>query len=256
MSSSNTSAAVIFKQRLRQQELLIGTWIKTPSHIVAEVLAGTELDVLCLDAEHAPFDRVTLDTSILACRANSKAVLVRVPSNDPAQVLNALDLGSSGVIIPHVMTRTSAQTSAASALYGPGGRGYAGSSRAALYTRKPMSQHIADSNAATSIIAQIEDREGVRYVEAIASVPEVDCLFIGRADLAVSLGVNNPASSEVIVAAQHVCEAARAAGKVVGMFLTDPGEIPGWRALGVSLFLLESDHVFMLKGAAALKRLV
>ena len=53
---------------------MVGTWLKTPSYIVAEVLAGSDLDVLCLDAEHAPFDRGDLDAAVLACRANDMPV--------------------------------------------------------------------------------------------------------------------------------------------------------------------------------------
>ena len=61
-----------FKQRLAASEPLIGTFVKTPSLIVVEVLSLSALDGLCLDAEHAPFDRAALDTCILAARAADK----------------------------------------------------------------------------------------------------------------------------------------------------------------------------------------
>lgn len=89
-----TVAPRSLKVALANKELLVGTWIKTPSHIIAEVLASTDLDVLCLDAEHAPFDRLALDSCVLACRSRFKSVLIRPPSSAPEHLLNALDLGS------------------------------------------------------------------------------------------------------------------------------------------------------------------
>ena len=64
------------------RDLLIGTWVKTPSPVVCEVLGKTDLDALCLDAEHAPFGRLELDACISATRAAGLAPLVRVPSAD------------------------------------------------------------------------------------------------------------------------------------------------------------------------------
>ena len=64
-----TTPAARFRQRLRARELLVGTWVKTPAPVVCEVLAGTGLDVLTLDAEHAPFGRAELDGCLAVCRA-------------------------------------------------------------------------------------------------------------------------------------------------------------------------------------------
>lgn len=244
---------VNFKERLRSKELLVGTWIKTPSTIVTEVLSGSDLDVLCLDAEHAPFDRGDLDTSILAARASRMPVVVRVPSAEPHQILNALDLGATGVVVPHVRTGNDARALADACFYKPAGRGYAGSSRAANYTRRKMAEHIAISNAGTTLIAQIEDKEGVDNIAAICTIDDLDCVFIGRADLAVAYGVESAGAPEVIAASERVCTAARRAGRAVGMFVPDRNELPKWISLGVSLFLLESDHTFLLRGAADLK---
>ena len=90
---TETTPAATFRHRLRARDLLVGTWVKTPAPVVCEVLAGTGLDVLTLDAEHAPFGRAELDACLAICRASGVPALVRVPSADPAQILNALDGG-------------------------------------------------------------------------------------------------------------------------------------------------------------------
>jgi 2-keto-3-deoxy-L-rhamnonate aldolase RhmA len=70
--------------------------------MVAEVLASTDLDVACFDAEHSPFDRRDIDSCLLAFRSAQKPALVRVASSSADQILNALDCGATGVVIPHV----------------------------------------------------------------------------------------------------------------------------------------------------------
>ena len=241
-----------FRSRLLSGEPLVGTWVKTPSYIVADVLAHTGLDTVCLDAEHAPFDRLALDASIHALEARGMPALVRTPSAAPEHILNALDCSATGVVVPHVATAAMAQATAKAARFGAGGRGYAGSTRAAGYTTKPMSESLRASKEETCVIAQIEDLEALDEIEEIAAVDGIDCLFAGRIDLTVAMGASSPSDSQVVEAIDLICEMGRKHGRRVGMFLSDPSEIPGWIEKGANLFLLGSDHGFMLAGAKAL----
>lgn len=240
------------KQRLAAGETIVGTFVKTPSPIVVEVLALTDLDCLCLDAEHAPFDRLAIDHAVLAARAGGMEVLVRIPAVTPEHVLNALDCGATGVVAPHIRSAAEARALVAMARYGPGGRGYAGSSRAAGYTTRPMAAHLAGSAARTVVVAQIEDPEAVEAIDDIAAVPGVDALFVGRVDLTVAYGADSQDDALVVAAVEAICAAGRRHGVPVGMFLARPSDVPHWRAQGATFFLLGSDHGFMLAGAAAL----
>jgi len=242
-----------FRSRLLAGEPLIGTWVKTPSHIVAEVLGLTPLDCVCLDAEHAPFDRMAIDGSLATLRAAHMPGLVRIPYSAPEYALNALDCGASGVVAPHIKSAEEARGLVKSCRYGPGGRGYAGSSRAAAYTTSPMADNLRRGNEDTAVIAQIEDLEAQEEIEEIAAVDGVDCLFIGRIDLTVAYGATSPNDERVVAAVERVCKAARRAGRTIGMFVGDLGEIPKWRAAGASLFILKSDHAFILDGAKSLR---
>jgi 2-keto-3-deoxy-L-rhamnonate aldolase RhmA len=240
------------KQRLAAGETIVGTFVKTPSPIVVEVLALTELDCLCLDAEHAPFDRIAIDHCVMAARAGGADVLVRIPAVSAEHVLNALDCGATGIVAPHIRSADEAAALVAMAQYGRGGRGYAGSSRAAGYTTRPMADHLAASATRTVVVAQIEDPEAVDAIDAIAAVPGLDALFVGRVDLTVAYGADSQDDPRVVKAVEAVCAAGRRHGVPVGMFLARASDIPHWRAQGATLFLLGSDHGFMLAGAAAL----
>jgi 2-keto-3-deoxy-L-rhamnonate aldolase RhmA len=246
---------VDFRNRLRGGELLSGTWIKTPHPHVVEVLSHSSLDCLVLDAEHAPFDRGSLDMGILAARAGGKPVLVRPTSSAHEQILNALDLGADGVILPHIRTAADAADAVKACQYVSGGRGYAGSSRAAGYTTKGMAKHRADAKSVI-IIAQIEDVEGVDNIDAIAAVPGIDALFVGRADLTIAYDAETPDDAIVVDAVNRIVVAGKAAGRTTGMFLGRVADVPMWRDKGSSLFILGSDHDFLLQGAARLAEAV
>lgn len=247
---------MMFKERLANGEFILGTFLKTPHPHVVEVLASTGLDCLCLDAEHAPFDRRDLDMCILAGRAGNFPTLVRIAHASDAQILNALDCGSDGVVIPHVKTAEQARAIAKACHYGPGGRGYAGSSRAAGYGLASMAVHQSASAARTTVIAQIEDVEALSEIDAIAAVDGIDALFVGRIDLTVALGCSDPDDPKVLAAVDQIVTACVKADRAVGMFLPRSGDVPHWRAKGVTFFLLGSDHSFMRAGAAAMKAAV
>lgn len=252
-----TDTKLSLKSRLAAGERLVGAFVKTPSPIVVEVLGLTDLDCLCLDAEHAPFDRLAIDACVLAARAAGMDVLVRVPSAAPEHILNALDCGATGVVVPHVKSAEEARAILRASHYGAattegGGRGYAGSSRAAGYTTRTMGQHMAASAARTVVVLQIEDPEAIEAIDEIAAVEGIDALFVGRVDLTVAYGATSQDDPRVVAAVDAVCEAGVRHGRQVGMFLARVGDVPEWSAKGANLFLLSSDHGFMLAGAAAL----
>jgi 2-keto-3-deoxy-L-rhamnonate aldolase RhmA len=240
------------KDRLANRDLLVGTFLKTPSPILVEVLALTQLDCICIDAEHAPFDRSAIDACVMASRVRGIDVVVRIPATTAEHVLNALDCGATGIVAPHIRSAEEASALVAMSRYGHGGRGYAGSSRAANYTTRSMPDHIAASAARTVVIAQIEDPEAIEQIDEIAAVEGIDALFVGRADLTVAYGVTNQDDARVVAAVEAVCTAGVRHGRPVGMFLAREGDTPLWTAKGASLFLLGSDHAFLLGGARRL----
>ena len=240
-----------FRARLTSGAPLIGTFVKTPAPVVCEVLARAPLDVVCIDAEHAPFGRIEIDACVAALRAADQPSLVRIAAGTAPEIQGALDSGATGILVPHVTTAGQAAAIARAARFGAGGRGYSGATRAAGFGTGGMRDHLADSAAHTTVVVQIEDPEALESVAAIAAVDGIDALFIGRIDLAVAMN-QDPFAPAVVDAVAAVCAAGRKSGVAVGMFTPDIDEIPRWRAAGASLFLLGSDQGFMLAGARQL----
>ena len=113
-------------------------------------------------------------------------------------------------------------------------------------------QGVRDSAASTVIIAQIEDAEALANLDDIAAVDGIDCIFVGRIDLTISLGAKSPTDAIVIDAVHSICEVSMRHGKTIGMFIPPTEDCAMWQAKGASFFMLASDHGFLLDGARAL----
>ncbi|MCY4336672.1 MAG: aldolase/citrate lyase family protein [Litoreibacter sp.] len=238
-----------FKARMRDGDTLVGTFLKTPAHEMIEVLAKSNLDFICLDAEHAPFDRERLDICLAVARALDMPTLVRVPVGAPVELLKALDSGATGIVAPHIDTVEKARELARAGRFGHGGRGYAGSTRWAGFATRSMPEVLQQSIDETVVIAQIEEPEGVEAAEQIAAVDGIDGLFVGPADLAVCYGKTDIADPQVRDAMRRTGEAAKAHAKTFMTFAPGAAQGPALKELGVTMFFVASEHAFMLRGA-------
>lgn len=228
--------------------MLCGTFVKTPDVQIIEVLAMAGLDFICLDAEHAPFDRARMDTCLAMAKALDLPCLVRVPEGTPAQILMALDSGASGVVIPHCYSAEKAADVAKAARFGHGGRGYAGSTRFAGYATKGMPDVLAMTEE-TIVLGQIEEPEGVEAIDAIAATPGIDGLFVGPADLAVCYGKTDMNDPMVREAMGKVGDAAKQHGKAAVTFAPNTEPLDALRDLGMSMLFFASEHAWILQGA-------
>ncbi|HYD94678.1 MAG TPA: aldolase/citrate lyase family protein [Noviherbaspirillum sp.] len=241
-------SADTFRERVRGRERLLGTFVKTPAYQSVEVVASGGLDFALIDAEHAPFDRCTLDAAVLAARASQLPVLVRIPDNSAATILNVLDIGATGVVVPHMRDPDQIAQVFAATRYrsgGSAGRGFSNSPRAGGYGGIGMEDLIPAADKNTVVICQIEDKEAVEKIERIAAIDDVDCLFIGKADLAVSCGFIGADRALLDAAVERICAACNAAGKAVGIFLPNLDELSRYEDLGVTLFVIGSDQALL-----------
>lgn len=240
-----------FRQRLLSRVPLAGTFLKTPAFQLIEILAQSELDFVCLDAEHAPFDRNAIDACCAMGRALDFPVLVRVGDGSPREILQALDCGAVGIVVPHVDSAAKAAAVAQAARFGRGGRGFAGSTRWAGYATQSMPDLLARSHSETVVMAQIEEPEGVEAAEAIAATDGIDALFLGPADLSVGYGHDHQTSDDLFSAMERVGKATEAAGKAYVSWVANAQKAQEWSAYGMSCFFISSEHSWMRAGATA-----
>jgi 4-hydroxy-2-oxoheptanedioate aldolase len=197
------------RRRLAEGGPLLGALLRMPAESLAEMVAVAGLDCVLLDLEHGPADLVSLQHHVLAAQVHGVPTLVRVGADEPALVLRCLDLGVVGIVFPHVSSAEDARRAVAAAHYPPlGQRGFASYSRAGLYGATPSEQHL-DAGADTVVIIMVEDAAGCAAAAEILAVDGVDGVFVGPADLSVSLGLRGDAQHpDVLAASRDVHEAA------------------------------------------------
>lgn len=216
-----------------------------------EVLSQSELDFVCLDAEHAPFDRGAIDACCAMGRALDFPVLVRVGDSSAREILQALDCGAVGIVVPHVDSAAKAADVARSARFGRGGRGYAGSTRWAGFASQSMPDLLKKSQEETVVMVQIEEPDGVADCEAIAATNGIDAVFLGPADLSVGYGHDHQTSEDLFAAIERVGNAAAASGKAYVSWVANAQKAQEWSAYGMSCFFISSEHSWMRAGATA-----
>lgn len=237
------------RARIAGGAVLSATFVKMAEVTVIEVLAGSRLDFVVLDAEHAGWDRGRMDACLAVARALDLPALVRVPAGRDEAILAALDAGAVGVVVPHVDSAAKAGAIARAAHFGRGGRGFAGSTRWAGFATRPMAEVLAQ-DAQTIVIAQIEEPEGVEAAADIAAVPGIDALFAGPADLTVGYGETAMGSPALDRALRRIGQAAAGAGKACVSWVPDAQTAARWRAdYGMSVFVVASDHAWLRAGA-------
>jgi staphyloferrin B biosynthesis citrate synthase len=227
-----------------RQELLLGTFIKTPTTHPTEILAVAGLDFVIIDQEHGPFDRASTERALLAARAGGIPALVRVASIEGSGILAVLDDGATGVLVPHVANVDIASSVVRASRYGGGRRGFSNTTRAGRFGAASMWDHVHASDAETVVLAAIESPEALEYVDEIAAVDGLDGFFIGRGDLTVALGAESAYASSVRWASERIAKAALAKGKPVCAHVGSLGdhEFAWLRSIGVSVFVLSSDQ--------------
>lgn len=248
---TNMTKATGLRARMQAAETLVGTFMKTPDHVTLEILIMSGLDFVCLDAEHSPFDRGSTDACMAVARARDFPVLVRIGDGSPARILDVMDMGATGIVVPHVDSVEKAESIARAARFGHGGRGYAGSTRWAGFTAQKMPDLLAQSAAETIVLAQIEEPEGVEAARHIAAVAGIDGLFIGPADLTVSYGHDTLDNPDLPAAMASVGQACAAENKTFVTWVPDVETARKWGPNGFTMFVVASEHSWILQGAQA-----
>lgn len=239
------------KQRIRAGEMLIGTFVKTPAPHNIEILGAAGLDFAVIDQEHAPIDLAQMDMMALAGRAANLPLLSRRWGAQTDWIAPLLDLGLTGVMVPHVLDKKTAESVCDAVLFSRGKRGLSPSPRAGNYGGMTIPVYKEHCDANNVIVLQIEDESALAHLDSIASTSDADLLFIGPADLSQSMGVGFP-SPELDAAIELIVAKARNAGVAVGLFVGTPAQIPIWNACGVTLFVCGSDQALLRKSASDL----
>ena len=240
-----------FSARIKSGERQLGIWTQIPNVVVAENMAQSGSDFLLVDGEHAPIPPHALLEILPATERYDMPVLYRVAWNRIELIKAALDIGVNGIMVPMVNSAEEARAVVAAAKYPPSGKRGMGAWRASNYYQVDAAYR-KGANIYTGVVLQIETQEALNNLDEIASTPGVDALYIGPADLALSLGIQlGHLNDDLLVACKAVVAAAKKNGIGAGIDVATLDYLPTYRDLGLSLFTYGSDFSFILDGSRA-----
>lgn len=240
------------KKALASGQKQNGIWMSLTSPMVAEIVADAGFDWILVDCEHAPNDLTSLRQQLQALRGSSSSILARPPWNDMVTIKQFMDAGVQNFIIPYVQNTEEARNAVAATRYPPEGvRGVAGGSRASNFGRHK--NYLRESNDAVTVIVQVETMEAVNDIEAIATIPGVDGVFIGPADLSASMDhLGDIEHADVQKVIREAAERLAAVGVPSCTLAFDPSVAERYIEYGYQMVCIGSDQSCLMGGLAQL----
>jgi 4-hydroxy-2-oxoheptanedioate aldolase len=202
---------------------------------VIEILGLAGFDYACIDGEHAPLDRQTLEDLVRAAEIAGITSIFRSALHHPDEILPLLDTGVEGIMVPHVNTADHARMVVDAVKYAPQGKRGMTPGRASRYATVNGREYTKALNRETLVMVQIEEAEAVRNLPEIVKVDGIDIFTIGPGDLAHSLGYEGGEHPEVVKAINYIIDTVVAAGKHTGT-ATSLSAVPDYVARGAREF--------------------
>jgi len=153
------------------------------------------------------------------------------------------------VMVPHVASAQKARQIASWARYKGGTRG-SGVGRGGDYGGRPFETHYQASDATTTVIAMIEDRDAIEQIDEITAVEGIDGFFLGRGDLGLSLSNATGPAPTLDEAVRIVAESVLKSGKTLCAVTQNMASDDAKRMidLGVTALMVASDHGILRSG--------
>jgi 4-hydroxy-2-oxoheptanedioate aldolase len=212
-------------------------------------LAGAGFDWLLIDGEHAPNDVRTMLAQLQAIAPYPAHPIVRPAWNDPVRIKQILDIGAQTLLLPMVQNGDEAALAVAATRYPTNGIRGVGSAlaRASRWNRIPG--YLKEAEQEICVLVQIETREALKNLDAIAATDGVDGVFIGPADLGY---IGQPAHPAVQAAIEDAIQRIRAHGKAAGILMADEKLAKHYIELGAQFVAVGADTTLLTRSAEAL----
>jgi len=230
------------KYRLKNNEFVIGTWCDIPSAATANILAKSGLDFIIIDMEHGPMDFKVAQDMIFAAEADGCEAIIRVASQSESDILRALDLGGSGIIVPHIETESAVRLiTERSKFYPIGQRGFNPYVRAGGYNSR-NNNYFEQENNNQLVAIILEGVNAIHNLDIIVSHEHIDVVYIGAYDLSVSLGIPGEVKHEKVLSlmkssVEKICSR----GKSAGLMIHNLDEFRFFKNIGAQFFVFKVD---------------
>lgn len=239
------------RQRMARGEVTLGTLSLIPEPALLEIAGRLGYDFFIIDTEHTASDGRLVEHLVRAGAGAGLSPLVRVRSLDEKELLWTLDAGAGGIVLPLLEDPEEAARFARVCRYPPDGeRTVCSGTRAASWgaRRDSFTDYIEEANANVLTVGLIETPKAVERIDELAK-EDIDVFFVGRADLAMKMGLHYaPQHLDVVAATEKVLRAVIDAGKVAGVLTYSVEDSEHWLDFGCR-FIVFNQPEFILANA-------
>lgn len=235
------------KKGLKEGRSYIGTFVKMTDPSSVEIISMIGFDFLIIDNEHTHMSKETMVNLLRAADISGIVPIVRIRQNNRSMILQGLDAGGLGIMVPETSTRRDVEELIDNAYYAPiGNRGFSPSHRAAGYGFMNGAEYAEQANKQIMTIAYCETAAALENLDEMLQVPNLDVMWIGPMDLSQALGVlGNSRHEKVQAAMEMIIETCRRAHVAVGTIASDAAEGRRLLDMGVQLIGLSSDQAMI-----------
>lgn len=241
-------------QRIGGEQPRFGMWLASGSAYASEICAGSGIDWVLLDQEHAPNDlRSTLEQLQVLAGYPDVDVVVRPPAADPVLIKQLLDIGAQNIIVPMIDSPAEASSAVAATRYPPDGIRGVGSALARGSRWNRISDYLVTADDSVSLTVQVETVAGLEHLGEIADVDGVGAVFIGPADLAASMGkLGQPEHPDVVSTIEAALATIVEHGKSAGVNAFNESIARRYLSAGATFVLVGADVALLARGAEEL----
>lgn len=241
------------KVRLKAGEAVHGLLSPNVEASTLETLGLLGFSLYLLDTEHGTAGPREAEDAARACEIAGMTLLVRPRGLDPKLILQYLDAGAMGIMLPGVRETDDVRRLVEAMKYPPKGLRGIAPVRANRFTLGPekIEDYVERVNDETLVLPQIETLEAVAALDDLVRVPGVDGFIIGPRDLAMAMGYpGGPARPEVEQAVDRITKTVLDAGLLVGTTAQTGARAKELMAMGHRI-LLHNVTALLKNGAAA-----
>lgn len=244
------------KSRIAEGKAGLGVISPTIDPTICEYIGLLGMDFYMIDAEHGAITASDITNMVRACELRNTTPLARIRSVDTKLILQFMDSGVMGVMMPTIDNVEDVKQLVEAIKYPPLGKRGLGPVRAADYMQGPMSQeaYVKFANEQTLVLPQIETMECVKNLPELCKIEGVDGFIIGPRDLAMSMGYyDGPGHAEVKKVLDEIFTTILESGKWFGTVAGNAEQAQALIDRGASLVMGSVQGLIKTAGSAFLK---
>jgi len=239
-------------EKLARGETVYGCGLQVyRSAEIPRAFAAAGFDYVFIDMEHGAFDLETVQDMIRASLEAGITPVVRVAELLYSLVARLLDAGAQGIILPRVEDKRALAEALGWLRFPPAGkRGYGVNPTMVGYEGRSFPEIMEHQNRNTLAVVQFESATAIENADELLSLPGLDVIMVGPADLSIALGIPGEFEHPLLVSAvEGLIAKCNHHGVVPGIQTRSVAVAKAWAERGMRFVGASAEHGMLLEKA-------